>query len=228
VLRAGEDRRALRAGPLERLLDLGTRGVRQLCRLVARLLEQPAPLGLRLLELAGGVGVGLRQKVAGLVPGRVQQLGALPLALDAVPLDLRLAPLEILLAPADLFLRLAELGGGCVLGVALDRVGELGGGADQVQRVHADGVARRLDVRATARSLDDPELCLQLRRVTAEGVEGLANPVRVEPVPASRDVLELRQGRQRRDARPARVIGCHSVRSPPCLRVDARRAQAEV
>jgi len=109
VLRTGENRAGLCARPFERLLDLGAGGVRELGRLVARLLEEAVALGLGLLQLAGGVGVRLRQQLARLVPGRVQQLRALSLALLAVALDLCLAILQVVLAAADLFLGLAEL-----------------------------------------------------------------------------------------------------------------------
>ena len=47
VLGAPDDRGRLRPRPLERLLDLGAGGVRQLGRLVTGLLEQPAPIATR-------------------------------------------------------------------------------------------------------------------------------------------------------------------------------------
>ena len=187
VLGTGEHGRSLCTRPLERLLDLGAGGVRELRRLMARLLEQSAALRLRLLELAGRVGVRLREQLARLVAGGVQHLGALALAFEPVTLDLRLAVLQLALAAAHLFLGLPELGAGGGLRIALDRVGELGGGADQVERVHADGMARRLDGRAGAgaRGLEDAELRLQLCGMAAEGVEGVANarPRRARPRP---------------------------------------------
>ena len=51
LLRALQDEAALRARPLERLLDLGAGGVGELGGLVARLLEQPVAAGLGLAEL---------------------------------------------------------------------------------------------------------------------------------------------------------------------------------
>jgi hypothetical protein len=50
----------------------------------------------------------------------------------------------------------------------------------------------RLDARAAAGGLNDPKLCLKLRSVTAEGVEGFADTFRVKSVPACGDVFELR------------------------------------
>ena len=204
VLGAGEDRRRLRARPLERLLDLGAGGVRELGRLVAGLLEQAVAARLRLLQLARRVGVRLGEQLAGLVAGGVQHLGALALALLAVALDLGLALLQLVLAAADLLLGPAELRRGCGLRVALDRVGELGGRADQVQRVHADGVAGRLDVRAgrVPAACSTRSCACSCSGVAAEGVEGLADAVRVEAVPALRDVLEPGQRGQRGDAAP--------------------------
>jgi len=61
-----------------------------------------------------------------------------------------------------------------------------------VQRIHADRMPGRLDAPAAAGGLNDPKLRLKLRRVTTEGVEGFANSFRVEPLPASGDVLERR------------------------------------
>ena len=194
MLGAGEHRAGLRARPLERLLDLGAGGVRELGRLVARLLEQAVALGLRLLQLGGRVGVGLREQLARLVPRGVQHLGALALALLAVALDLGLARLQVDLAAAHLLLGLAELGGRRVLRVALDRVGELGGGADEMERVHPDRVPGRLDGRRPAGRLEHAELRLQLGGMPAEGVEGLANVLRVEAVPARGDVLDISAG----------------------------------
>ena len=110
----------------------------------------PAALGLA--QLGGRVAVGLREDLARLVAGGVQDLGALPLGLLADARDLGLLLLELHLLLADLLLGAADLLRGRLLGVALDRVGELGGGAHEVQRVHADRVARRLgDGAASAR-----------------------------------------------------------------------------
>src|SRR5207248_4888750 len=88
ALRAAEDRGGLRTGPFERLLDLGARGIRELGRLVAGLLEQPAALRLGLTQLLRRVAVCIREQLPGLVAGVVQQLRPLPVALLAVALDL--------------------------------------------------------------------------------------------------------------------------------------------
>ena len=192
---------------------------------MAGLLEQAAALRLRLLELAGRVGVRLREQLARLVARGVQHLGALALALLAVALELRLAILQLALPAADLFLGLAELRGGGVLRVALDRVGELGGGADEVQRVHADGVAGRLDGRAGARArgLEHAQLRLQLGGMAAERVEGVLDPLRVEAVPDLGNVLVARQGGQRRGPCAARTFDSHLV-VPLLLAASTRRA----
>ena len=168
VLRAGEDGAALCTRPLERLLDLCACCVRELGRLVARLLEEPVALGLRLLQLAGRFGVRLREQLARLVPCGVQQLAALPLALLAVALELALALLQVGLAAAHFFLGLPELCSRSVLCVALDRVGELRRGADEMECVHADGVPGRLDGRGAAGGLEDAQLSLQLGGVAPE------------------------------------------------------------
>ena len=103
----------LRARPLERLLDLGPRRVRELGRLVARLLEQPCAARLGLAELLRGVAVARSaSSCARLVAGRVQDLGALALALGAVALELGLALLQLALAPPDLLLGAPQLRGG--------------------------------------------------------------------------------------------------------------------
>ena len=100
LLGAREDRARLRAGPFERLLDLGTRGVRQLGRLVARLLEQPGALRLGFVELGRRVAVRIREQLARLGLRGVDDLVALALALVAEALDLALALLQVALAPA--------------------------------------------------------------------------------------------------------------------------------
>src|SRR6266404_3107485 len=166
----------------------------------------------------------LREQLAGLVPRGVEHLRPLALALLAVALDLGLAVLQLDLATAHLFLRLAELRRGGVLCIALDRVGELRGSADEMQRVHPDGVPAGLDNRGTARSLEHPELRLQLRRVASKGVEGLANALRIEAVPGRGKVLESRQTRQRRGSYPVRPFGCHLVRASWSTRRSAVRS----
>src|SRR5436190_1406180 len=102
VLGSCEDRASLGARPLERLLDLGARGIRQLDRLMARLLEQAVALCLGLLQLARGVGIRLREQLARLVLGGVQDLAALAIAFLPVALDLGLALQELALAAAHL------------------------------------------------------------------------------------------------------------------------------
>ena len=62
--RALDDDVGLRAGPLERLLDLGAGGVRQLGRLVAGLLEETVAARLGVMELGAGIPVRLRQDLA--------------------------------------------------------------------------------------------------------------------------------------------------------------------
>ena len=217
VLGAGEDRGRLGACPLQRLLDLGAGGVRELGRLVARLLEQTGGAGLGLLDLLRRLEVGLGEQLARLVLGRVDDLGALTLALCAVALDLGLARLQLVLASRHLFLGPVELRRGGGLGVALDRVGELGGGADQVQRVHADGVAARLDLAGAAGGLQHAELGLELGRVTAERVEGLAHLVGVVALARAREVLDLWQRGQRGRGRGVPwILSRHSFGSLSC------------
>jgi hypothetical protein len=65
-----------------------------------------------------------------------------------------------------------------------------------VQRVHPDGVAGRLDVGRLPGRLEDAELRLELRRVPAEGVEGVADAPLVEPLAGALEALQRRQGRQ--------------------------------
>src|SRR5207244_3782547 len=79
----------------ERLLDLGAGRVRQLRRLVSRLLEQTAPLRLGLSKLLGRVPVRIREELTGFIASVVQQLCALPLALLPVALDLALPLLPL-------------------------------------------------------------------------------------------------------------------------------------
>ena len=102
------------------------------------------------------------------------------------PCDLGLALLELHLRLTDLLLGLADLLRGGLLGVTLDRVGELGGRADEVQRVHADGVPRRLGDRAARRGLKHAQLCLQRGHLSAEGLEGLADLLAVVPLAGAR------------------------------------------
>src|SRR5918996_1297889 len=96
---------------------------------------------------------------------------ALALGLLAVPLDLGLPGLQLALPAANLLLRARELVRGCLLRVALERVGKLGGRADQVESVHADGVPGRIDGRRASRRLKHAQLGLELGRVAPEGVK---------------------------------------------------------
>ena len=130
--------------------------------------------------------------------GGGQDLGALALRLGPVALDLGLALLQLVLLRAHLLLGALELRCGGGLGVALERVGELGGGADQVQRVHPDGVPGRLDVGGLARRLEHAELRLQLGGVAAEGVERLADALLVVAVAGALKLLHRRKRGQPR------------------------------
>src|SRR3981081_3404067 len=150
----------------------------------------------------------LREQLARLVPRGVQRLGALALALLAVALDLGLAVLQLVLAAAHLFFRLAELRRGSVLRVALNRVGELRGCADEMQCVHPDRVSAGFDDCRSSCRLEHTELRLQLGGVPAESIEGLADALRIEAVSRRGKVLESRQARPRRGSPPGWAFGC--------------------
>ena len=162
-----DDHVGLRARPLERLLDLGPGRVRELGGLVARLLEEPCAARLRLPHLGRRVAVGVRKDLAGLGPRLIHDLGALPLGLLADPSDLGLLLLEVHLRLADLLLGDRDLLRRGLLGVALDRVGELGGGADQVERVHPDRMPARLGDAAPRRGLEHAQVRLERGHVDA-------------------------------------------------------------
>jgi len=66
-----------------------------------------------------------------------------------------------------------------------------------VQRVHANRVAAGLHARATCR-LQYAKLCLKLGYVTLEGIERTSNLIGVISVIGERNVLDPREGRQRR------------------------------
>ena len=105
-----------------------------------------------------------------------------------------------MLTPRDLFLGPRQLIRGRLLRIALERVGELGGGADQVERVHADRVTGRLDAATgPARGLKNAELGLELGGMATERIERVPNPVRV--VAAARSLREVLHPRQRRQCR---------------------------
>ena len=84
--------RCLCARPVERLVDLGPGGVRELGRLVARLLEQAGAARLGLADLGGRVAVRVREQLARLVLGVVHDLVALALAVVAEALDCAAPP----------------------------------------------------------------------------------------------------------------------------------------
>ena len=67
-----------------------------------------------------------------------------------------------------LLLGAPQLRRGRALRVALEHVGEFGSFANQVQRIYADGVAGRIDLRALPGGLENPQLRLQLNDVTAK------------------------------------------------------------
>ncbi len=160
LLGTRHDGSRLGPGPLERLLDLGARRVGELGRVVARLLEQPGRPRLGLAQLATRLLVRLGDDVPRLALRGGENLRALALALLTEAVDLGVALLELVLAVPHLLLGPPELRCGRVRRVALERVGELGGRADEMQRVHAHGVARRVDVCALAGGLQDTELSL--------------------------------------------------------------------
>src|SRR5947209_3643956 len=208
LLGAADDYARLVPGRLQGLLSLCAGGVRELGRLMARLLDEPGAPRLGLLQLACRVGLRLRQQLAGLVAGRVHHLGTLALDFLRLPLDGRFAVADLALAAHELLLRAGELGRGGGLCVALGRVGELGRRAAEVQRVHAHGVPAGLAAAgASARSLQHAKLRLQLRDVAAKRVKSLADLIRVEPVPGAGNVLDLRQRSQL--GRALLAFGCH-------------------
>ena len=187
-----DDDVGLGARPLERLLDLGPGGVRELRGLVARLLGETVSAALGLAQLGGRVAVCLREDLAGLLARGAEDLGALPLGFLADARDLGLLLLELHLLLADLLLGAADLLRSRVLGIPLDRVGELGRGAHDVQRVHADCVARGLRDGALRRGLEDAQVGLEGRDMAPEGVERLLDLGAIEAVRCARKVLEAR------------------------------------
>ncbi|MBA2461456.1 MAG: hypothetical protein H0V45_06795 [Actinobacteria bacterium] len=143
----------------------------------------------------------LREQLTGLRLRGIRDLGALALRLDAVALDLGLALLQLALLGRHLLLRALQLRGGCVLSVALERVGELRGRADQVESVHANGVTRGVDVRRLARGLQNAKLRLELRGMAPEGVERVAHALLVEALARAAKLINRRQRSQRRYGR---------------------------
>jgi len=61
-----------------------------------------------------------------------------------------------------------------------------------VQRIHADGVAGRIDLRALAGGLKNPQLRLQLNDVTAKRLERILDALLVLPLGTDREVLNPR------------------------------------
>jgi len=222
LLCSRHDRGGLRTRPLQRLLDLGARRIRELGRLVPRLLEESCRTRLGLAHLLRGVALRRLEEFTRLVAGGVQDLGPLPLRLLAVALDLRLPLLELELPAAPLFFGARELAGGGLLRVSLDRVGELGRGADHVQRVHPNGMTGRLHRRRAAGGLKHAELRLELRGVPAEGVERLAHTVGVVAAAGRlRQIFETGQCRQRRRGRLAGFLRCgHGALGSPSAAAD--------
>jgi hypothetical protein len=164
---------------------------------VPRLLDQPVALGLRLAQLLVGLALRVCEQLASLVPGSVDDLGALALAVAAVALDLRVAAREVLLALADVLLGPLELHCGGALRVLLDHVGELGCLANQVERVHAHCVPARLHLHRGAGGLEHAQLSLQLDDVTAKSFEGLAHASLVVALVDDRQILRARKRRHR-------------------------------
>jgi hypothetical protein len=175
LLGAEDDRGRLRPRPLERLLDLGARRVRELGGVVARLLEQPVAARLGLAELLVALALRVGEQLARLVASRVHDLGALALAVAAIALDLGVTARKVLLALANVLLGASDLHRRRALRVLLDHVGELGGLTDEVEGVHAHGVPAGLHLDRGARGLEHAELSLQLDDVTAEGLESVAD-----------------------------------------------------
>jgi hypothetical protein len=191
------------------------RGVRELGRLVARLLGQAVASHLGLAQLRRRVAVRLSQDLAGLLARRAQDLGPLTFRLLPDPGDLGLVLLELHLLLADLLLGTADLLDGRILRIALDRVGELRRRAHDVKGVHADSVTRRLRAGALRGGLEHSEIGLQGREVPPEGVEGLLHLGAVVTVRRARKVLEPRQGREARLG-PTRFLRRHvRYASPP-------------
>src|SRR5204863_9098096 len=95
---------------------------------------------------------------------------------------------------------------------------------DEMQRIHPDRVPAGLDDRWPSGSLKHPQLRLQLGCVAAEGVEGLANALRIEAVSRRRKVLESWQARKRRGSYPVWPFGCHLVVPPWSTRRSAVRS----
>ena len=153
---------------------------------MTRLLEQPRAPGLGLAKLLRRLRVRPREQLASLLVRRSQDLRTLPLAVHAVALDVGLLRLDLALAAPDLLLGTSELRRRGVLGVALERVGELGRGTNQMEGVHPHGMAGGLDVRGAARGLDHPQLSLELGRVAAEGVERVLHLLAVVAVARGR------------------------------------------
>jgi hypothetical protein len=165
---------------------------------MACLLEQPGASTFRLAKLLGRLAVRVRDELAGLVTGGGHDLIPLTIALVAEAKDLGLSLLKIDLLLPDFLLGARELSGRRILGVALENVGELGCFADQMQRVHADGVTAGLDLARTAGGLKDAKLSLKLDGMSAEGLKGVAHGLLVEASLDRGQILEPWQRSHRR------------------------------
>src|SRR5439155_7733179 len=214
--RALHDDLRLGAGPFERLLHLGASRVRELRGLMARLLEEAGAPGLRLAELLRRVAVSPAEDLSGLVARGVEDLDALLVRLLADSRQLGLLPLELDLRLANLLFRTGNLLCRRLLCVALDRVGEVRRRANEVQRVHADGMSHRVDGPAPRRGLKDAEVRLERGDVTAEGLERLLHPRAVVAVIGDGDVLDPRQrGQWRRLLSSSGLLGRHVAAGAP-------------
>jgi len=198
LLGSGDDRRRLRTCPFECLFDLGAGRVRELGRLVTRLLEQARAARLCLAKFLCRFLVRFGEELASLVPGRGQNLVALALTLVAVALDIGFLLLEVDLLLPHFLLGPLNLSGGCLLSVTLEHVCELGGLADQVERIHADAMPGGIDLRGPACGLEHAKLGLELDGMATERLECGADGLLVETALRDREVVDARQRRHRR------------------------------
>jgi hypothetical protein len=223
LLSPGEDGRSLGASPFQRLLDLGTGRVCELSRLVPGLFEQSRAACLGLTQLLARLTRRLGDELPRLVPRRGQDLDPLPLAFVAEALNRGVALLEVELLLPYLLLGALNLGGGCFLRIPLEDIGKFRGLADEVERIHANGVAGRIDLRRATGGLEDAELGLELDGVPAEGLERVAHSLLVE---TTDDDDELFDARQRRDYRRLARCSWSLYRHAVLLPMDTARKYA--
>ena len=191
LLGARDDRSRLRAGPVQGLGDVGAGRVRELGRLMPRLLEQPGAASFGVPGERIRLAFGAEPELARLEARGVDHLEALPLGVEALHIELRLVLTELAMLPAHLTLDAAVLLRRRSLGVPLQYVCELGSRPDQPERVHADRVADRLGLAGATGSLKHAKLGVQLQHRPAEDIEGSADRVLVEPAPGhARKILE--------------------------------------